>query len=132
MIDYYEELLDSYKNSKNLIVLDGCWLDIFIYSVINMWYSRDIKELQESIMSKLLDFCDSISKIYITNYDDSKQEKLTNSLGLKMSNMKLNRPLEIQYYRFASNFKNAVSLPSSDISECSMFILEDLKNSGYL
>ena len=132
LIDYYENYIKSYENTDKLVILDGCWLDLAIYAIINLWYTRVIKEVQEEILHKLNKFDDHLSRIYFTSFDESKQIKQKYRMQYRMANMKLNRPLEIQFYELYKNFKNAVNLPSSDISESSLFIINDLSKLGYL
>ena len=132
LIDYYENYIKSYENTDKLVILDGCWLDLAIYAIINLWYTRVIKEVQEEILHKLNKFDEHLSRIYFTSFDESKQIKQKYRMQYRMANMKLNRPLEIQFYELYKNFKNAVNLPSSDISESSLFIINDLSKLGYL
>lgn len=132
LIDYYENYIKSYENTDKLVILDGCWLDLAIYAIINIWYTRVIKEVQEEILHKLNKFDEHLSRIYFTSFDESKQIKQKYRMQYRMANMKLNRPLEIQFYELYKNFKNAVNLPSSDISESSLFIIDDLSKLGYL
>lgn len=132
MIDYYNMCLDEYEHEDGVVVLDCCWLDLAIYAVTNLWYMHAIKAVQEDILSKLNRFDERISRIYVTKFDKSYQKSDSYQLPFKRSNVKSNRKLEIEYYELAKNLKNAVALPSSDISEASLAILEDLRNLGYL
>lgn len=132
LIDYYENFIRSYENTDKLVILDGCWVDIAIYSVLNLWYTRVIKEVQEEILHRINTFDKHLSRIYFTNFDGSKQMKQKHRMQYRMANMKTNRPLEIQYYDLYKNFKNAVNLPSTDVSDASLFIINDLSKLGYL
>ncbi len=132
LIDYYENYIKSYEDTDKLVILDGCWLDLAIYAIINIWYTRIIKEVQEEILHRLNRFDKHLSRIYFTSFDESKQLKQRYRMQYRMANMKLNRPLEIQFYELYKNFRNAVTLPSSDISESSLFIIDDLSKLGYL
>lgn len=132
MIDYYNNYIDSIKNSDFTVILDECWLDLAIYSILNMWYTRGIKSLQEEILHKISLYDEMISRIYITKADDEKYPVDKNRLRGRMYTFRMNRPLEIRYYELAKHFKNAVPLPSSDISDSSLFIIDDLSKLGYL
>lgn len=132
LIDYYNNYIDSYKDSDCLVILDGCWLDLSIYSILNMWYTRGVKSVQEDILEKVSVYNKNISRIYITEANDSQYPLSKYHIRGKMSTFRTNRPLEIQYYELAKNFKNSESLPSTDVSDCSLFIINDLKKLGYV
>lgn len=132
MIDKYTEYLESFKDSDKLVILDGCWLDLSIYSVLNMWYTRVVKSVQESILSRVAYYDPNILRIYITTAEDDKYPVRKDRIRGRISAFRMNRPLESRYYNIAKNLKNAVALPSSDTTESSLFIIEDLKNLGYL
>lgn len=132
LIDYYDNYIKIYENTDKLVILDGCWLDLAIYAITNFWYNRIIKEVQESILHRLNNFDEHLSRIYFTNFDENKQIKLKYRTQYRMANMKVNRPFEIQLYELYKNFKNAVNLPSTDVSEESLFIIDDLSKLGYL
>lgn len=132
LIDHYNEYLESYRDKDVLVVLDGCWLDLSIYSLLNMWYSRVIKPVQEEILSRTAKYDDMISKIYITRADDVAYPPAKGRIRGKLSTFRANRPLELQYYNLADHIDNAVTLPSADISDSALFIIDDLKNLGYL
>jgi len=132
LIEYYNKYIDSFKDKDVLVILDGCWLDISIYSILNMWYNRIIKSVQDSILESISKYDERISKIYITKADDVNYPISKYRLRGKITTFRENRPLELKYYELARHFKNAVSLPSSDISDSSLFILRDLKELGHL
>lgn len=132
LVDYYNEYLDSYKDSDALVILDGCWLDLTIYSVLNMWYNRNIRPVQEELLSRVSKFEERISRIYITQADDLQYPVDKLRLRGKMSTFRANRGLEIKFYKVAEHLKNSVKLPSTDVSDSALFILNDLKNLGHL
>lgn len=132
VIDYYKNSIEMYKSSDKLILMDSSWIDISIYSVINMWYIHILKEVQENLLHQLSVYDSSLDKVYLTVNDDSKQTNLKYRSPFKRYNIKYNRPLEIQYYELSSNFNHTEVLPSSDITECATFIIEDLRKLGYL
>lgn len=132
LMDYYKKYLDDRRDHEGIVFLDSCWIDFSIYSILNMWYTRLVKEVQEEILHRLASMNQDISRVYITKIDDVNYPVAKYRSKGKNSSFRLNRPLEAQYYNLASNFKNAVMLPSSDISESSIFILDDLKNLGYI
>lgn len=132
VIDQYKSSIEEYKYQDKLVIMDSSWVDISIYSIVNMWYVHILKELQESLLKQLASYPIEIDKIYITVNDDTKLKKEKYRSPFRRYNIKYNRPLEIQYYELYSNLKHAETLPSSDTTECAMFIIEDLKESGYL
>lgn len=132
LIDHYNEYMDRYEDEDAIVLLDGCWLDFTIYAVLNMWYTRIIKSVQEEILEKIAKYDDRISRIYLTTADDEKYPVDKFRLRGKITTFRANRPLEIQYYKIARHLKNAMMLPSTDISESSLFIIEDMKNLGYI
>lgn len=132
VIDHYKELLAKYENVDNLVVLDGCWVDLSIYATINMWYVRVIKEVQETILETICHYDDRISRIYVTRADDVTYPFKSHDIRSSITNLKKNRNLELNYYSVAANLKNAVLLPSNDISTSSSSILHDLKILGYV
>lgn len=132
VIDYYKNSIERYKSSDKLILMDSSWIDISIYSVINMWYIHILKEVQENLLRQLSVYDSSLDKVYLTVNDDSKQTNLKYRSPFKRYNIKYNRPLEIQYYELSSNFNHTEVLPSSDTTECATFIIEDLRKLGYL
>lgn len=132
VIDYYKNSIEMYKSSDKLILMDSSWIDISIYSVINMWYIHILKEVQENLLHQLSVYDRSLDKVYLTVNDDSKQTNLKYRSPFKRYNIKYNRPLEIQYYELSSNFNHTEVLPSSDTTECATFIIEDLRKLGYL
>lgn len=132
LIDYYENYIRQYEDKDDLVILDGCWLDLSIYAILNLWYTRAIKGVQEDILHRLNKFDEHISRIYFTNFDETKQVKIPHRRQYRIANLKTNRPLELQFYNLYKNFKNVVDLPSTDISDSSLFIIKDLSNLGYL
>lgn len=132
VIDYYKNSIEMYKSSDKLILMDSSWIDISIYSVINMWYIHILKEVQENLLHQLSVYDRSLDKVYLTVNDDSKQTNLKYRSPFKRYNIKYNRPLEIQYYELSSNLNHTEVLPSSDVTECATFIIEDLRKLGYL
>lgn len=132
VIDYYKNSIERYKSSDKLILMDSSWIDISIYSMINMWYIHILKEVQENLLRQLSVYDSSLDKVYLTVNDDSKQTNLKYRSPFKRYNIKYNRPLEIQYYELSSNFNHTEVLPSSDTTECATFIIEDLRKLGYL
>lgn len=132
LIEYYNNLLDAYEDTDKLVILDCCWVDLAIYAILNLWYNRVIKEVQEEIISKLMVFEERISRIYFTRFDRSKQIEKKYHTPYRIANVKLSRPLEIQYYRLFENLKNAAILPSSNAAESCLSIIRDLKELGYL
>lgn len=132
LIEHYNKYIESFKDTDDIIVLDGCWLDLSVYSMLNMWYTRLIKSVQEDILMRATRHDNLISRIYITKADDKKYPVDKFRLRGKMSTFRMNRPLELRYYELYKNMKNAVALPSSDKSECVDFIIKDLKELGYL
>lgn len=132
MIDYYRDNIEHYKDTDKVVILDSCWVDLAIYSSLNMWYNHILKDVQESLLKQLTVYDDNLDRIYITSYDETKKQVEKYRSPFKRYNIKYNRPLEIQYYHMASNFKNAVALPTTDLSEAALFILDDLIELGYL
>ena len=132
VIDYYKNSIERYKSSDKLILMDSSWIDISIYSMINMWYIHILKEVQENLLRQLSVYDSSLDKVYLTVNDDSKQTNLKYRSPFKRYNIKYNRPLEIQYYELSSNLNHTEVLPSSDVTECATFIIEDLRKLGYL
>lgn len=132
IIDKYNDYISSFKDVDKLVIMDSCWLDITIYATMNMWYSRILKDLQESLLKQIGNYDENIVKVYVTSFDETKQHVDKYRIPFRRYNVKYNRGLELQYYKIASNFKNVVELPSTDISEASSFIIEDLKELGYL
>ena len=132
LINYYKSCLDKYKESDKLIIMDCCWLDMLAYGLRNMWSSRPIKSLQEDIIGQILSFHESIDRIYLTSFDESKHKKQKFKEEFRVYSLKDNRNLELRYYEMFKNFNHVVPLPSSDITDSSLFIIEDLKNLGYV
>lgn len=132
LADYYNQYMDAYEDTDSLVILDGCWLDLAIYSTLNMWYNRNIRPVQEEILSKISKYDSRVSKIYLTRADDDKYPVDRLRLRGKMSTFRANRGLEIGYYKIADHLDNSITLPSTDMDENSLFILNDLKNLGYL
>lgn len=132
LIDYYNKYVESLKDSDTLVILDGCWIDLAIYSILNMWYTRGIRSVQEEILSKVSKFDENISKIYITHADDLKFPVGKYRIRGKVSSFRMNRPLEIQYYDMAKHLQAAHPLHTTETEEAAQCIFNDLKNLGYL
>lgn len=132
VIEYYESYLESYNDTDMLVILDCCWIDMLVYSVVSMWCSRAILDLQAEMISRILKLCESVDRIYITKYDANKQNKQKYHSDYKIYSVKGNRTLELQYYSMLKMLGNAVSLNTSDLSDSALFIIDDLKKSGYL
>lgn len=132
VIDHYKKSIEEYECTDKLVILDSSWVDISIYSIINMWYIHIIKTVQEDLLRQLSAYDKSIDKVYITLNDETKQEKVRYRSPFKRYNIKYNHPLELQYYELSSNLKHSEMLPSSNVTECATFIIEDLRNLGYL
>ena len=132
MIEYYNNCIDTYKDTDKLVIFDGCWLDLSIYSILNLWYMRAIKPLQEEILSETTKYDEKISRIYVTKAEDEKFPVAKYYIRGKISSFRKNRPLEMRFYDVAKHLKNSTPLPSSSTTEASMFILDDLKKLGYI
>lgn len=138
VIEHYENYISMYEKiyqgpDKNKIVfLDCCWIDLLVYSVINMWYSRAIADLQAEMIDRIMKLCNTVDRIYLTKYDENKHVTQKYRSDYKIYSVKSNRGLEFSYYNLFQNFKNVVKLDTSDISEASLFIIDDLKKLGYL
>jgi len=138
MYIYIERLVKEYINrvsqdygEENLVIMDGSYIDVLVYSFLNMWYHYPIVEIQERVVNDLLEVKDAASIIYMTraNEDDSST---SNSLRVKMSNYKRKRPVELKLYDIFRDSKKVVTLPSSSVLGCDFFIKEDLKSRGLL
>lgn len=133
LVDYYKKYIDRYKDTDKLVILDGCWVDLIIYTMMSLWYKRSISEVQEDIMRRVSSLEKNISRFYFTRFDERLSEKSTKGdIKNKIANLKSNRSLEMRYYEMFENIGGAINLPSSDITESSMFIIDDLSNLGYL
>lgn len=132
MIEYYNDCIKTYQDTDKLVVLDGCWIDLSIYSILNLWYMRAIKPLQEEILAETAKYDEEISRIYVTKAEDDKFPVAKYYIRGKISSFRKNRPLEMRYYDIAKHLKNSTPLPSSSTTESSMFILDDLKKLGYV
>lgn len=132
IINYYKSCIEEYQDQDVLVIIDSCWVDISIYSILNMWCSHVVKDVQEGLLRQLSDYDESISRIYITQYDENKRKIEKYRLPYKRYNVKYNRPLELQYYKLASHFRDAVALTSSNNTDSALFIIEDLQKLGYL
>lgn len=132
LLEYYENYINTHKDSDKLIILDGCWLDLSIYALINMWYTRPIRGVQEEILAKINRLNDTVSRIYLTESDPTKHTKDIRYAPFRMPNAKLNRELELLYYQMSHNLMHTRVLPSSDLAESSLFIIDDLRTLGHL
>lgn len=132
VIEYYESYLDSYADTDDLVILDCCWIDLLIYSVVSMWCSRAILDLQAEMISRIMKLCESVDRIYVTKYDAARQIKQKYRNDYQIYSVKGNRDLELQYYSMLKVFKDALPLYTSDPSDAALFIIDDLKNLGYL
>lgn len=132
LIDYYKNFIEQYEDTDEVVLLDGCWIDLSVYAVLNMWYTRVIKSLQEDILSRISSYDSRISKIYVTRPDDVNFPVDKYKVRGKISNFRSNRSLELQYYSVIAHLDNATALPSSDIRESASFIIKDLSELGYL
>lgn len=131
LIDSYKNTIEQYRNTDKLVILDGSWVDISVYAMVNMWYTRVIKQVQEDIMKKLHEYDKSLSAVYFTSYDETKNTIRKDRIPCRVSNITQSRPLEIQYYNLAHNYKNSIELPTTDTDEAADFIIGDLRNLGY-
>lgn len=132
VIDYYHKYLDSFEDSDAIVLLDGCWLDLSIYSILQSWYTKVTKSVLESILKTITKYDERISRIYMTKADDLKYPIDRYRLRGTMTTFRENRPLELQYYDIAKHVRDVVEIPSSDISEASLFIIDDFKKLGYI
>lgn len=138
VIEHYENYISMYekiyqgKDKNKIVFLDCCWIDLLVYSVINMWYSRAIADLQAEMIDRIMKLCNTVDRIYLTKYDENKHVTQEYRSDYKIYSVKSNRGLEFSYYNLFQNFKNVVQLDTSDISEASLFIIDDLKKLGYL
>jgi len=132
VLEYYEEYLEKYKDTDHLVFLDCCWVDLLTYSMVSMWCSRAILDLQAEMIERIVKFRDSVDRIYITEYDESKVVKQKFRSDHKIYSVKGNRTIELQYYEVFKNLKNAIALDTSDQTEAALFIIRDLQNLGYL
>lgn len=132
LIDTYNEYIESHDPYDDLIILDGSWIDYFIYAHLNMWYNRVISSAQEEVFSKILKHSNKISRYYFTEARDDLYPLEKFRVRGKITTFKLNRPLEIALYKAHSNLSGAASLYHSNIVGSSLEIIEDLKKLGYL
>lgn len=138
VIEYYEDYINMYKtmyensDKEKLVFLDCCWVDLLSYAVVNMWCSRVIADLQAEVIGRVMKLCDSVDRIYMTSYDESKHNKQKFRSDYKIHSVKGNRGMELGYYEVFKKFVNVVPLETSDITEASLYIIDDLKKLGYV
>lgn len=132
VINYYNELIDRYKDMQGLVILDGSWVDLAIYANLNLWYSWTMKDLQEEILADIMKFDNKISRIYITRPDDITYPPKSHDIRSSITNFTRNRKLELRYYEVASHLSNSILLPSNDTMTSAEFILNDLSKLGYI
>lgn len=134
LIDHYRFLShEKYKGEDNLLViLDGCHLDLLIYSMLNLWYHYPTKELQEVEMHKLLDMRDAVSLIFMTRADDSAYPISQRSTRERVTTFKRNRALELTYYDIFRESNRVVDIPTYSLGEAEEFIVSELEKKGLL
>lgn len=132
LVDTYNKYIESHMKDEGVFILDECWLDYFIYALLSMWYSRVISGAQEEVFTKIMKYQDKISRYYMTTAKDSQYPPDKFRIRGRITTFKLNRPLEIALYKTHASMHNTLVLPNSEISGDSMFIIDDLRNLGYL
>lgn len=138
VIEYYEDYISMYEkvyqdtDKTKVVFLDCCWLDLLVYSVVNMWHSRAIADLQAEMIDRVMKLYHTVDRIYLTKYDENRHITQKYRSDYKIYSVKSNRGLEFSYYNLFQNLKSVVQLDTSDPSEASLFIIDDLKKLGYL
>lgn len=132
VINYYTDMINSYKDYPGLVIIDGTYIDLLIYGMLNLWYHYPTKDLLEGMVHQLLEHRDSIDIIYMTQPDDANYP-LT-ELGRRRYNtsFKRCRRTETYYYDIFRENKRVVSLPETSVLNCDRFVIEDLKSRGLL
>lgn len=133
VVKFYEEMLDAYREYPGLVVCDGTHLDILIYSMLSLWYHYPAREVQEQLMQRVLALKDRVSVIYMTIADDDNYPILSwDRRRYNTSFFRKCRKTELMYYDVFRDNCNVITLPSSAISTCEHFIIEDLKSRGLI
>lgn len=132
MIEYYRDLIEKYSKEDGLVLLDCCWVDLAVYGVLNLWYHNMMKDLQADLLSQVNEFTGSVDKIYMTKYEESKRVIPKGHSPFKVYSKKANVKLELSYYNLFKNLYPVIELPTSDVSESALFIIDDLRKSGHL
>jgi len=120
LIDYYASQIEKYKYTDNIVIMDGCIVDILVYSMLNTWYHYPVKEYTEKLMEKLLKYMDYIDNVFITIPDKNNEEKLQYSRRAQQTAFKKNRPLECSYYNIAGGLRICTKLTSDIVSNANI------------
>lgn len=132
VIDFYIDMLDAYKNYPGLVVFDGTYIDLLIYSMLSLWYHYNTNELVESMLDRLLGRKFDIPLTYMTLADDANYP-LRNWTNRRFNtSFRRCRKTELHYYDIFRDLNSVVTLPSSSVASCDYFIIEDLKSRGLL
>lgn len=134
LIDQYRFLThEKYQGEDDLlVVLDGCHLDLLIYSMLNLWYHYPTKELQEVDMNKLLSMKDIVSTIFMLRADDESFPVSRKSTRERVTTFKRNRNLELTYYDIFRESNRVVDVPTTSLGEAEVFIVNELKSRGLI
>lgn len=130
LLEHYESLLDRYSLTDKLIILDGSWIDFLVYGMVNMWYSNMMSEIQEHYFSRLSNYVNKMSRIYITEYNPYIKS-VPFHRTMRSSNLKANRNLELSYYKLFSHMNNTLQIDTSDVDTAVSLIIDDLRKLGY-
>lgn len=122
LIYAYRNILKKYKNVDDIIVTDSGWIDILVYSQVNMWCVNLLKTLQTNLLTQILNIRDSFNgQVFITSFKEGLSSGKEYQLFRRYS-IKHNHPLEIAYYDFYSGFKNVSKFESTNVFENSKMI----------
>lgn len=133
LVGYYKDLIHQYEGFDGTVILDECYHDLLIYSMLNFWYHYPAVEHQQALIRDLIGTKDKISMMYLVKADDVAYPPDKRTLRSKMASFKRCRPLELDYYYTVfKDLPNTVMLPSANVLDCEFFILEDMKSKGLL
>lgn len=126
VVDHYANIINEYKDKDVLVLLDGCHIDILIYSMLNLWYHYPAKEYMEQVVDKILSLKDYVSLVYMTRASSDVNNVPRASIRCRMTSFKRNRRLELSYYDMARCSNKVVSLSTESVLGEDQFIVDDL------
>lgn len=132
LIEAYEERLEEYKNTDKLVILDGCYIDYWIFMELNLKYNYPLIEYHTKLVQSMLESRKLITHVFMTTPNDELYKPNPgDGKSVSKQMFKRLRPMEVLYYDLFRDYPNITSLDPT-VASCDYLIKQKLIELGLL
>jgi len=125
-VEEYISIYERYKDDDSIkvVIYDGSYLDILIYSLLHMWFHYPAKDIQGKMISRLLSMEGTLDKIYMVRPNDELYpvERGALTLRQRMADFNRTRIMETSLYDTYRKREDVEDLSDDQVVSESMII----------